>query len=133
MTGKGITLSQIRDRVETKFDLNLIKRTRKREFTYPRAIYFALCRKHTVNTIEEIGESVNRHHSTVLNAINYTMNDVAYEPKYRVFYEELDRELDGQLNLVEQNKLLQEKVDRLEKTVNELTKFIIKKTVNGVS
>ena len=41
-------------------------KSRKKIHSYPRNIYIYLCRQHTDATLEQIGETVNRKHSTVL-------------------------------------------------------------------
>jgi chromosomal replication initiator protein len=53
------------------FNLNvdiLASRSRKKVHAYPRNLYAYLCRQHTDATLEEIGKSINRNHSTVLYA-----------------------------------------------------------------
>jgi chromosomal replication initiator protein len=46
----------------------LASRSRKKVYSYPRNVYAYLCRQHTDATLEEIGSSINRKHSTVLYA-----------------------------------------------------------------
>ncbi len=46
----------------------LSSRSRKKIYAYPRNVYAYLCRQHTDATLEEIGSSINRKHSTVLYA-----------------------------------------------------------------
>ena len=46
--------------------LMLRSKSRKKIHSYPRNIYVYLCRNHTGATLEEIGKSINRNHSTVL-------------------------------------------------------------------
>ncbi len=46
----------------------LTSRSRKKNHAYPRNLYAYLCRSHTEATLEEIGASINRNHSTVLYA-----------------------------------------------------------------
>lgn len=46
----------------------LSSRSRKKVHAYPRNVYAYLCREHTEATLEEIGRSINRNHSTVLYA-----------------------------------------------------------------
>ncbi len=50
-----------------KVDSVLLRsKSRKKIHSYPRNIYVYLCRKHTDATLEDIGRSINRNHSTVL-------------------------------------------------------------------
>jgi chromosomal replication initiator protein len=46
----------------------LSSKSRKKNHAYPRNLYAYLCRKHTGATLEEIGGTINRNHSTVLYA-----------------------------------------------------------------
>jgi chromosomal replication initiator protein len=43
-------------------------RSRKKVYSYPRNIYAYLCRKHSDETLEAIGKTINRSHSTVVYA-----------------------------------------------------------------
>lgn len=50
-----------------KIDPALLKsKSRKKIHSYPRNIYVYLCRNHTDATLEDIGRSINRNHSTIL-------------------------------------------------------------------
>jgi chromosomal replication initiator protein len=55
----------------------LESKSRKKIHSYPRNVYVYLCREHTRMTLEEIGKTLNRNHSTVLYAsemIEHKMN-----------------------------------------------------------
>jgi len=43
--------------------------SRKKAYAYPRNIYAYLCRHHSDETLEEIGKTINRSHSTVLYSV----------------------------------------------------------------
>lgn len=47
----------------------LQSRSRKRAFTFPRQVAMYLCRKHTDESLTDIGKEFNRDHSTVLHSI----------------------------------------------------------------
>ncbi|MBM9605042.1 chromosomal replication initiator protein DnaA [Desulfopila inferna] len=47
----------------------LQSRSRKKALTFPRQVAMYLCRKHTENSLNEIGKEFNRDHSTVLHSI----------------------------------------------------------------
>jgi len=52
-----------------KVDFEMLKsRSRKKVYAHPRNIYAYLCRKHSDETLESIGRSINRSHSTVVYA-----------------------------------------------------------------
>ena len=48
--------------------LVLVSKSRKKIHSYPRNVYVYLCRHYTDATLEDIGRSINRNHSTVLYA-----------------------------------------------------------------
>jgi len=65
------SLEDIRSLVCRYFKLDpsvLDSKSRKAVHTYPRNVYVYLCRQHTSVTVEEIGRSIKRNHSTVLYA-----------------------------------------------------------------
>jgi chromosomal replication initiator protein len=65
------TLEEIRALVCQYFKIEpavLESKSRKANHSYPRNVYVYLCRQHTGMTVEEIGRSINRNHSTVLYA-----------------------------------------------------------------
>lgn len=65
------TLDDIRALVCQYFKIDpamLESKSRKAVHSYPRNVYVYLCRQHTGVTVEEIGKSINRNHSTVLYA-----------------------------------------------------------------
>ncbi len=47
----------------------LQSRSRKKQLTFPRQVAMYLCRKHTDQSLSDIGKEFNRDHSTVLHAI----------------------------------------------------------------
>ncbi len=52
-----------------KIDVEMLKsKSRKKVYGDPRSIYSYLCRKHSGETLEEIGKGINRSHSTVVYA-----------------------------------------------------------------
>ena len=65
----SVDMQFIRDLVCQYFKIDplmLRSKSRKRIHTYPRNIYVYLCRRYTDTTVEEIGKSIDRNHSTVL-------------------------------------------------------------------
>ena len=66
-----ITMGHIRDLVCKYFKVDpvlLQSKSRKKVHAYPRNIYVFLCRTHTERTVQDIGKTINRNHSTVLYA-----------------------------------------------------------------
>ena len=67
----GITIEDIQTLVCQYFKVDqsaLQSKSRKNIHAYPRNVYVYLCRQYTGSTIEDIGRSINRNHSTVLYA-----------------------------------------------------------------
>ena len=60
----------IRQVVEKETGINLDSPKTNRDVVYARTIYFKLCRVKTNKTLSQIGKSLNKHHSSVLHAIN---------------------------------------------------------------
>ncbi len=72
-----MTPLQIRMRIERDFDIRLRKQTRLREYIYPRAIYFRLCREYTDLTLTELAKTMDlKNHATVLRSLNNTFYDM---------------------------------------------------------
>lgn len=64
-----ISISDVKKVVYQYFRIDpdvLPSKSRKKIHSYPRNIYVYLCRTHTDATLEEIGRSIDRNHSTVL-------------------------------------------------------------------
>ena len=65
----NLTLSQIKILVSKDLKINIKKNTRNRKYVYGRAIYFKLCKEFTHASLNEIGDSVNREHATVIHGL----------------------------------------------------------------
>ena len=84
-----ITPEIIRDYVNDFFDIDIQTKSRYRHYIYARAIYYKLCRKLTVSSLNKIAKigTVNATHATVLNGINNTFESIRmYEPIYYNYY-----------------------------------------------
>jgi chromosomal replication initiator protein len=67
LTSRGIT-----ELISDQFKLSLEElrsKSRKRTIAFPRQVAMYLCRKHTEETLAEIGKVFNRDHSTVMHAV----------------------------------------------------------------
>lgn len=126
-----VTLQAIKEEIENYFNVELESKTRSRDLTYPRSIYYSICRKHTPHSLHQIGESVGKNHATVINALNSTINELNYEPYYNLFYKELDRKLSGFETIEEENKRLAEENESLKLKVAGLKEIILKDLTSG--
>lgn len=62
----------IREFISKQYNVStgeLQSRSRKKNLTFPRQVAMYLCRKHTDNSLVDIGREFNRDHSTVLHSI----------------------------------------------------------------
>ncbi len=69
---KVITISDINTFVAKQFRVPLEQlgsKSRSRAVTYPRQVSYYFCRKYTNATVAEIGQSLNRNHSSVVRAL----------------------------------------------------------------
>ncbi|RZW26614.1 MAG: chromosomal replication initiator protein DnaA [Desulfobulbaceae bacterium] len=93
LTSRGIT-----ELVSDQFKLSLEElrsKTRKRAIAFPRQVAMYLCRKHTEETLAEIGKVFNRDHSTVMHAVKVvsTLNrrDASVASQLKLLSEKLQR------------------------------------------
>ncbi len=114
-----MTPLQIKNKIELDFGITIKKQSKLREYVYPRAIYFKLCREYTELTLQELAESVGlTNHATVLRSINNTFYDAIYENKYKNYYDKFKRQMDDSPTLEQENKLLKVKVKELEQVID---------------
>tara|TARA_R110001599_G_scaffold290334_2_gene493332 strand:+ start:371 stop:817 length:447 start_codon:yes stop_codon:yes gene_type:complete len=73
--------------VENELGYNISGKTRARQVVYGRAIYFKICKDRTNLSLQEIGETLNLHHATVLHSIrNVFPAFEMYNPEYMEIY-----------------------------------------------
>jgi chromosomal replication initiator protein len=67
-----------------KIDTALLRsKSRKKIHSYPRSIYVYLCRHYTDATLEDIGKSIQRNHSTVLYASEVIEHKIKVDSKVK--------------------------------------------------
>ena len=71
----------------------LQSKSRKKVYAYPRNIYIFLCRQHTDETLENIAQTINRSHSTVLYASELVEHKTKTDQKMRSQIEFLSTKL----------------------------------------
>ena len=82
-----MTTTQIMNLVENELGYNISGKTRARQVVYGRAIYFKICKDRTNLSLQEIGETLNLHHATVLHSIrNVFPAFEMYNPEYMEIY-----------------------------------------------
>ena len=82
-----MTSENIKKLVERELGYNIGGKTRARQVVYGRAIYFKICKDRTNLSLQEIGETLNLHHATVLHSIrNIFPAFEMYNPEYMDIY-----------------------------------------------
>lgn len=91
-----VTAENIRKLICQYFKIDplvLKSKSRKQIHVYPRSVFVYLCRQHTDMTVEEIGQSLNRNHSTVLYASEVIEHKMKVDHKVRNQVNFLSRKL----------------------------------------
>ncbi len=82
----------IRKLVERELGYEIGGKTRKRQVVYGRAIYFKICKDRTNLSLQEIGQTLNLHHATVLHSItNVFPAFEMYNPEYMEIYNRIKK------------------------------------------
>ena len=102
--------------VEERSGCSLTENTRKREFTYARAVYFKLAREIKDGDFKlsysKIGKTLNKDHATVMHNINVIFPFAMKDEKYRKIYQELNYCIDDDFS-EEQIKIHSDGIKRL--------------------
>ena len=114
-----MTEQYIKNLVEDHYQINITAATRKRHFVEARAVYFTLLRKYTRMSLEAIGKSVGRHHSSVLYNIQQLEIWAEYDKQIYADFEYLDTTLSIQQKELNEEDLKNQQ-DTLQK--NQLLK-----------
>jgi len=81
-----------------KIDMEALKsRSRKKIITYPRCIAIYLCRRYTDKSLESIGHSFNRNHSTILYDYEKIKKKIKIEESIRKEVEFLCRQIEDKI------------------------------------
>jgi len=88
-----MTKTQILKTVKDKTGLNLKNPTRKREYAEARYIYFYLCREYATDgkSLEKIGSTVNKDHSTVLHGLRYCKDQLDVSKEFKYLYRDIEQ------------------------------------------
>jgi chromosomal replication initiator protein len=81
-----ITMQHIEEHVCRYFKIEpevLRSKSRKKIHSYPRSVYVYLCRHYTDATLEDIGKSINRNHSTILYASEVIAHKINVDSKIK--------------------------------------------------
>jgi hypothetical protein len=82
-----MTIKEVKKIVDNYYNIDISKKTRKRELVYARFIFYKLCKEFCkVRTLSRIGKAVKRDHSSVLYGVrefkNILFQDDEFEKDY---------------------------------------------------
>ncbi len=93
-----LTPAMISEFVGKQFDVSvkdLQSKSRKKILTFPRQVAMYLCRKHTKESLADIGREFRRDHSTVLHSIKVvtqlTTRDISVDEQVKLLSNKLDK------------------------------------------
>jgi chromosomal replication initiator protein len=93
-----LTSKAVGELVSSKFGVSfdeLRSRSRKRSIAFPRQVAMYLCRKHTEDTLADIGKLFRRDHSTVMHAVKVvselSRRDTTVSSQLRILSDKLEK------------------------------------------
>ena len=118
-----ITLEYIKNNVEEFFSVDLLCKSNKREFLYPRVIFSYIARTYTKKSYEEIGRFINKNHASILNNVKTSIYYIDYKGSiYQKFldnwHEENKRpetQEEELIRLRSENEILKEEIKHLKR------------------
>lgn len=88
------SLKEIQEKVESYFGLKLNTKCRRREYIYARMIYYKLVRNfHPDMSYQQIANTMNKNHATVLHAIKEFPNVCRFDKEFSKDYNNLKEQL----------------------------------------
>ena len=114
-------IEDIQKIVENHFKVDLNNRSRITKYYMPRDIYFNLCEKFTLDTIQNIASLVGYHHAKVVFARESLKHSLKEYPPYKLSYDLLISQITGETKEVKKiiYKIPTFKTDEL-RQLNEL-------------
>ena len=89
----------IKNLVESEFNLQLIRKTRRREYVEARAMYYMLLRDKGKMTVCAIAKTLDKNHATVLHALKGLHNWMSYDTNIKSIYTNLEKKVDNLIRL----------------------------------
>lgn len=86
MENKLETLQKV---IESRLDIKLNKNTRKKEYIFARALFYALAYDGRRFTYSSIGKYMGKDHATVLHSIKNVFPQIMFNNRYKRIYDEL--------------------------------------------
>lgn len=102
-------LKDIKNFVDTEFDIDISENTRKREYVEARCLYYKLSKEFTKLSLKRIGAILHRNYATVLHSLNNVWDHaiVTNEDVYDAYYKfkdmiaELNKEVENDYTLTQ--------------------------------
>jgi len=97
---------EIKQLVEIETKMNLSHHSRIRDRVYARAVYFKLCKEHTLFPLSVIGKTVGKHHASVIHGLKIFNEIICNYETENGFYEiyiKLDKLLQKSNNIREKD------------------------------
>lgn len=91
---------QILQVISDELNLDLSRRTRKREYVEGRLVYYDICRNHLNLSFEYIGKTLGYDHATIMHSLKQCRNLCEVDPTFRTKYNVLLEKVDQKLGIV---------------------------------
>ena len=123
------TINSVRDGVSKLFDVDLSSNKRDTKHFRARSVFYKMCFKLCYKpTYQAIGDSVNKNHATVIHSVKTFDNNLKFDPIMKDMYNQVDESYniyDGEdltiPSLMENNRLLKNKLEQLEIDINNIS------------
>ena len=89
----------IKNLVESEFNLQLIRKTRKREYIEARAMYYMLLREKGRMTVCDISKTLDKNHATILHVLKGLRNLMSYDTNLKSIYDSLEERVNKIMTL----------------------------------
>jgi len=121
-------LNTIKKKIEELYDLNLSKKSRKRQYVEARGFFVKIARDKLNVTYQQIGNVINKNHATAVHAKKVIEDLLSYDVELKRIYQEIL----NSLNLEEENfnHLTNDELKKLVKSLikeNKLLKLQLQK------
>lgn len=138
-------LNRVREIVEKEVGLDLSSKDNHNDYVNARCIYFQISKDLAdygwVYSLEKIGKSIDKHHSTVIHSTKHRFPKIMQRNEYRILYYKLKKQIveevtdcvidgtESEVEMFETNRLLKLEILKV-KELHENEMDMLKKTHN---
>ena len=138
-------LNRVREIVEKEVGLDLSSKDNHNDYVNARCIYFQIAKDLAdygwVYSLEKIGKSIDKHHSTVIHSTKHRFPKIMQRNEYRILYYKLKKQIveevtdcvidgtESEVEMFETNRLLKLEILKV-KELHENEMDMLKKTHN---